>query len=299
MEDALDIRRRIFSAFERAEAEPDTHRRAPWLRFVVIGGGPTGVELAGAIAELKSSTLHGEFRAFDSREAEVILLEGSDRVLPPYPESLSWRARVSLEKLGVQVRTQAIVRRIEEGTVVIEQDGAEEVITAQTVLWAAGMRTRSLADRLARATGAVQDRQGRIVVNDHLNPERALFHLRRRRHGAPRAGRQAPARDRSPSPCSRAVMWRARSASACRVARPFLSATSTTGRWRSSVGTPPCVTAICPLRRLVAWALWLLVHIAYLIEYDNRLRVLAEWAWSYFTRKRGAWLITGEDPKRT
>ncbi len=138
------------------------------------------MELAGAIAELKSSTLHGEFRAFDSREAEVILLEGSDRVLPPYPESLSRRARVSLEKLGVQVRTQAIVRRIEEGTVVIEQDGAEEVITAQTVLWAAGMRTRSLADRLARATGAVQDRQGRIVVNDHLNPERAPLHLRRR-----------------------------------------------------------------------------------------------------------------------
>ena len=295
VEDALDIRRRIFSAFEQAEAEADASRRAPWLRFVVIGAGPTGVELAGAIAELKSSTLRGEFRAFDSREAEVILLESNERVLPPYPESLSRRARTSLERLGVQVRTGSRVRHIDADSVVIEvAGGVEERIATRTVLWAAGMKTTPLADRLAQVLGAEQDRQGRLIVDEQLNPPNHpdvyiigdMAH--RAQSGVPLAG-IAPVAMQQGRYVALEICRRRRGVDS----KPFHYAD------KGQMAVIGRHAAVCDLKYVrfggwFAWVTWLLVHIAYLIEYDNRLRVLAEWGWSYFTRKRGARLITGD-----
>lgn len=298
VEDALDIRRRVFSAFERAEAETDAARRAPWLRFVVIGAGPTGVELAGALAELKSSTLRGEFRTFESSQAEVILLEGGQRVLPPYPESLSDRARRSLEGLGVQVRTGALVRDIDDGRVVVETNGVTETIETRTVLWAAGMKTTPLATRLAEATGAEQDRQGRVVVDEFLHPaQHAEIYLigdmaHREQDGQPLPG-IAPVAMQQGRYAADAIVRRLRRDDAD-TDKPFRY------RDKGQMAVIGRHAAVCdlPWARFggwFAWATWLLVHIAYLIEYDNKLRVLAEWAWSYLTRKRGARLITGDE----
>jgi NADH dehydrogenase len=224
----------------------------------------------------------------------VILLEGADRVLPLYPESLSRRARKSLEKLGVQVRTKAMVRRIDEGAVVIEQGGTEEVIASHAVLWAAGMKTRSLADRLAQATGAEQDRQGRIVVDDHLNPQGhpSIYVVgdmaHREQDGATLPG-IAPVAMQHGRYVARTIRQRLRGDRAAAFRYVDKGQMAVIGRH----------AAVCDLKHVrfggwLAWATWLLVHMAYLIEYDNRLRVLAEWAWSYFTRKRGARLITGD-----
>lgn len=295
VEDALDIRRRIFSAFERAETASSDEERAAWLRFVVIGGGPTGVELAGAIAELKSSTLRGGFRAFDSRQAEVILLEGGARVLPPYPEGLSGKAEASLRRLGVNVRTGAMVKHVDDGVVVVDEGGQEQRIEAHTVLWAAGMKTTPLADRVAAATGAEQDRQGRIIVDDCLHPagHDDIFVVGDMAHfsqdGTPLPG-IAPVAMQQGRYVARIIRDRLRG----RETKPF--------RYfdKGQMAVIGRHAAVCDLGRLrfsggLAWLMWLFVHIAYLIEYDNRLRVLGEWAWSYLTRRRGARLITGAD----
>ncbi len=162
VEDALEIRKRIFAAFESAEREEDADKRKAWMRFVIIGGGPTGVEMAGAIAELKQTTLRDEFRQIDSRDAEVILIEASDRMLPAYPPGLSARAVRSLERLGATVLTDTRVEDIDEGGgVTISRPGKdEERIEARTVVWAAGTKATPFADRLAQQTGTEQDRAG-------------------------------------------------------------------------------------------------------------------------------------------
>lgn len=292
IEDAIDIRGRIFGAFEWAEKEADAAARAPWLRFVVIGAGPTGVELAGAIAELTANTLRGEFRRFESKDAEVLLLEGADRVLPPYPESLSRRARRSLERLGVQVRTSTMVQRIDATGVTVEADGREERIEARTVLWAAGMRATSLADRVAAATGAEQDRQGRVVVDESLHPggDASIYVIgdmaHREQEGEPLPG-IAPVAMQQGRWAARAI----RLAAGGRTSSPFRY------RDKGQMAVIGRHAAVCDLNVVrfggwPAWITWLLVHIAYLIEYDNKLRVLSEWAWNYVTRKRGARLIT-------
>ncbi len=291
VEDALDIRSKIFGAFEHAEAAPEGERDA-WLRFVIVGAGPTGVELAGAIAELTHSTLRGEFRAFESNQAQIILLEGSDRVLPPYPPSLSQRAHRSLTKLGVHVRTGAKVQQIEDGRVIVERDGTSETIESHTVIWAAGMRVTDLCDTLAKATATEQDRQGRLLVDEHLNlaghPE--LFVIgdiaHREQEGTPLPG-IAPVAMQAGRHAARTILRRR----AGKSTPPFRYVDK--GQM-AVIGRHAAVVETGPLRfgGYLAWLTWLLVHIAYLIEYDNKLRVLAEWGWNYLTRKKGARLIT-------
>jgi NADH dehydrogenase len=291
VEDALDIRSKIFGAFEQAEAvEPAA--RAAWLRFVIVGAGPTGVELAGAIAELTNSTLRGEFRAFESNQAEIILLEGSDRVLPPYPQGLSRRARRSLQKLGVDVRTGARVQQIDAGKVIVEQEEQTSTIETHTVLWAAGMRVTPLCDELARAAGAEQDRQGRITVDDHLNlvGHEQIYVIgdiaHRQQDNIPLPG-IAPVAMQQGRFVAGAIIQRLKG----RSLRPFRYVDK--GQM-AVIGRHAAVVETGPLRfgGYLAWLTWLLVHIAYLIEFDNKLRVLAEWGWNYLTRKKGARLIT-------
>ncbi|HEY9648356.1 MAG TPA: NAD(P)/FAD-dependent oxidoreductase, partial [Chroococcidiopsis sp.] len=168
VEDALEMRRRIFMAFEAAEKETDPEQRLAWLTFVIVGGGPTGVELAGAIAELAYNTLKSDFRNIDTSETKILLLEGMDRILPPYPPDLSAKAQGSLEKLGVTVLTKTLVTNIADDVVTAKQGDRIEQIPAKTVLWAAGVKASEMGAVLAERAGASLDRAGRVIVEPDL-----------------------------------------------------------------------------------------------------------------------------------
>ena len=183
VEDALEMRRRIFVAFEAAEKETDLEKRRAWLTFVVIGGGPTGVELAGAIAELAFSTLKKDFRNIDTSETQVLLLEGMDRVLPPYPPELSAKAEASLVNLGVKVQTKTLVTNIEDHTVTTRQGENIDTIQARTILWAAGVKASAMGKIVAEHTGAELDRVGRVMVESGLERQGTSEYFRHRRFG--------------------------------------------------------------------------------------------------------------------
>jgi NADH dehydrogenase len=290
LEDALEIRRRILTAYERAERTDDPAARAALLTFVVVGGGPTGVELAGALAEIARHTLAADFRHIDPPSSRVLLLELLPRVLPAYSERLSEAARRQLEGLGVEVRTGAKVTAIDgEG---VEVGG--ERIAARTVLWGAGVA----ASPLGRALGAPLDRSGRVEVGPDLSipghPEVFVAGdlARVLQDGAPVPG-VAPAAIQA----GRCAARNALAVVGGRPTRPFRfhdrGTLSTIGR-AAAVGTVKGVE----LTGLPAWLAWLGVHIAYLIGFRNRIAVLLEWGWSYATFKRGARLITETSEQR-
>jgi len=298
IENTLDIRHRIFLAFEAAEREDDKAQRKSWIRFVIVGAGPTGVELAGAIGELAHSTLRNDFRHIDTSESEIILLEGTDRILPTYPEELSIKAQESLERLGITVKKNAMVSGIKKSLVTFSKDGEEETIHAKTILWAAGVKASPLGKIIAERTGAKLDSAGRVLVEPDLSipgfhnifvigdlanfshqdgiplpgvapvAMQEGFYVAKLLGGRPRGENILPFRYNNKG--SLAVIGRN-------------AAVADLGRFR--------------LSGFVAWLIWIFIHIQYLIEFDNKVLVLIQWAWNYFTRKRGARLITGEDTK--
>jgi len=294
IEDALDIRRRIFLAFEAAEREEDPEARKAWLTFVVVGGGPTGVELAGALGEIAGQTLRGNFRRIDPSEAVVMLLEGAERALPLYPADLSYKAQAALERLGVTVRTGVRVTEIDAEHVTAWLEGRVEVIRARTVLWAAGVQASPLARGLGEAAGAEVDRAGRVKVLPSLtlpgHPEVFVIGDMAAAHdpdGRPLPG-VAPVAMQQGRYAARSIINRLRG----RETGPF--------RYRdkgsmATVGPAAAVAQIGALRfnGYLAWLAWLFVHLLYIAEFDNRLLILIQWAWNYFTRGRGARLITG------
>ncbi|HME91586.1 MAG TPA: NAD(P)/FAD-dependent oxidoreductase [Myxococcaceae bacterium] len=285
IEDALIIRRRVLLAYEMAERERDPELQQRWLNFIIVGAGPTGVELAGALAEISRQTLERDFRRIDPTRARIILLEGAPRVLPPYPEDLSEAAKRQLIKLGVEVHTGAQVTSIDgEGAVIGSQR-----IPARTVIWAAGVA----ASPLARSLGVALDRAGRVVVEQDLSvpghPE--IFVV----------GDLAAAKsDGKPVPgVAPAAIQEGRHA-ALNIAREIRGLGRLPFRYRDkgSLATIGRAAAVADLGRvkftgLIAWLAWLVVHIFYLIGFRNRMLVLLEWAWSYLTTQRGARLITG------
>jgi NADH dehydrogenase len=286
LEDALEIRRRVLLAYEAAERELDGAEQRALLTFVVIGGGPTGVELAGALGEISRQTIARDFRLIDPTKARIILLEGGPRILPTFPESLSRSAENALRRIGVEVRTNAIVTRVTADAVWL---GGEQV-RARTVLWAAGVA----AAPLARTLGASLDRSGRVLVEPDLSvpghPEVfAIGDLCAFLHqtGAPLPG-VAPVAIQQGRAVADNVQRRLRG----QPTRPF--------RYRdkgsmATIGRAAAVAVVGRFRLsgLVAWLAWLLVHIMFLIGFRNRLLVLFEWAWAYVTWHRGARLITG------
>jgi len=297
IEDATEIRRRVFEAFERAERESDLVRRQEWMTFAVVGGGPTGVELAGAIGELAHHTLPKDFRHIDTRQARVYLLEGTDRILPTYHERLSRAAMKSLERLGVTVLTSSVVADIQADGVTVRRREQSEIIAARTVVWAAGVQASPLGAALARATGAELDRQGRVIVEPDLSvaghPE--VFVLGDLAHARQADGRPwpgvAPVAMQQGAYVARLIARRLRG----QPTKPF--------RYRDRgsmavIGRSAAVAQIGKLRlsRFSAWLVWLLVHLMYLVEFENRLLVLLQWGWNYVTRNRSARLIT-ETPK--
>jgi len=297
IEDATEIRRRVFEAFERAERETDAVRRQAWMTFAVVGGGPTGVELAGAIGELAHHTLPQDFRRVDTRQTQVFLLEGTGRILPVYDERLSRAAVESLGRLGVTVRTNSVVTDIQPDGVTLCRDGQPEVIAARTVVWAAGVQASPLGAALARATGAELDRQGRVIVAPDLSvaghPE--IFVLGDLAH--------APQPDGRPLPGVAPVAMQQGAYVARLIARRLCGQTAPPFHYRDRgsmavIGRSAAVAQIgkLRLRRFPAWLVWLFVHLMYLVEFENRLLVLLQWGWNYLTRNRSARLIT-ETPK--
>jgi NADH:ubiquinone reductase (H+-translocating) len=298
LESALDVRRRILQAFEAAELESDAERRAAWLTFVVVGAGPTGVEIAGQIAELASDTLPRDFRAVDPRQGEVLLVELADRVLTTFPPSLSGRAKRALEKLGVTPLLGHTVTGVDDTGVTVEGADGSRHVPARTVIWAAGVEASSLAGALAGLTGAELDRTGRITVNPDLtlpgHPEVLALGDMVRVADASGAGVELPG-------VAPVAMQQGRYAA--RVVRDRLQGRSTPPfhyRDKGNLATIGRAKAVADLPAglklsgLPAWVTWLVVHLFYLIGFQNRLLVVIRWGISFLTLGRCARLITNQ-----
>lgn len=297
VDDATAIRRRILLAFEEAERETDLERRRGWLTFVIVGGGPTGVELAGAIAELSRHTLRKEFRAINPAEARIILVEGVDRVLPSYPPRLSARAAAVLGRLGVTVQTQTFVADVGPEAVTVRSGNTEERIASRTALWAAGVEASPLAAQLARAAGTSTDRAGRIVVQPDCtvagHPE--IFVVGDMAHFADPGGHPLPG-------VAQVAIQQGRYA-ARRIAARLAGKTMPPFHYRdygtmAVIGRAAAVADLGWLRfsGYPAWLAWLFIHLMSLVGHENRLLVFVQWALNYFTRNRSARLITGMRP---
>ncbi len=300
VDDALEMRRRILIAFEAAEREADPARRAEWMTFVVVGGGPTGVELAGALGEIANDTLRRDFRSIHPPDARIILVEALDRVLPPYPPGRSRSARRQLEKLGVTVRTSTRVVHVDDECVRVTptDGGAEEEIPTRTVLWAAGVLASRFARKVAEATGAETDRSGRVVVGRDLtiagHPE--IFVVGD-------AAVQPWKKDRPVPGVAQGGIQGGRYAA--RTIRRRLSGEPTPPFRYSDKGDVAVIGRLAGVTNIgwlgpfgrqggfTAWLLWLLIHITYLIGFANRIVVVTRWAWSFITHGRGSRLITG------
>jgi NADH dehydrogenase len=296
VEDALEMRRRIFVAFEAAEKESDPEKRRAWLTFVVVGGGPTGVELAGAIAELAFNTLKKDFRNIDTTEAQVLLLEGLDRVLPPYNPELSAKAEASLKRLGVKVQTKTLVTGITDDTVTVKREGQIEQIAARTILWAAGVKASVMGEVLADRTGVALDRVGRVMVEPDLSivgypnifviGDLANF-LHQGEKPLPGV---APVAMQEGDYVAKLIDQRLRGSTLPAFVYKEVGSLAVIGQNSAVVDL-----GFIKFAGQLAWLVWVFAHIYYLIEFDNKLIVLLQWGWNYFTRKRGARLITGDD----
>ncbi|NKB72416.1 MAG: NAD(P)-binding protein [Candidatus Latescibacteria bacterium] len=297
VEDALAVRRRILTAFEAAEKAPDEDSRQAYQRFVVVGGGPTGVELAGALGELAHGTLKGGFRGINLNSTEILLVERGERILPMYPPELSQKAARSLEKLGVTIRTDTAVLDLDDTSITLEHEGQTSRLETRTVLWGAGMQAVPLATTLAQRTDTEQDRQGRLMVEPNLSlpnhPD--IFVIGDLAHWAHHDGPPLPGVAQVAMQQGRYVARLIRHRLQDKVA-PQAFRYSDRGNL-TVIGRHAAVADINRLRFAgwPAWLIWLFIHIAYLIEYDNKILVLVQWAGNYFTRKRGALLITEEE----
>lgn len=298
IDDALEIRRRILIAFEAAEREQNLERRAEWMTFVVVGGGPTGVELAGALGEIANDTLRRDFRSIHSPDARIVLVEALDRILPPYPPDRSASAARQLARLGVEVRTRTRVIDLDDRHVRVVTEGGEEEIRTRTTLWAAGVQASSFVRAVATATGTQTDRAGRVLVGPDLtlpgHPEilvlgdAAVQPWREGRavpgvaQGAIQAGGYAGRAIRARLDGEPAVPFSYRDKGDVAVIGR-LSGVTNIG-WLGPFGRQGGFTA---------WIMWLAIHIFYLIGFANRIVVMIRWAWSFFTSGRGTRLITG------
>ena len=298
IENATEIRSRLLLAFERAERERDPAERRAWLNFVIAGGGPTGVELAGALGEIANDTLRRDFRHIDPREAAILLVEGEPRVLPTFPPDLSTKAERQLIALGVRSLTNARVTNIDADSVTIDCNGRQERIATHTVLWAAGVRASRLGKVLAERAGAKLDRAGRVIVEPDLSipghPE--IFVIGDLSSFTHQGGKPLPG-------VAPVAMQQGRYAA--RLIQRRLAGRATPAPFRyfnkgnlATVGRNRAVAEFGDLHiaGFLAWFTWVFVHLMYLVEFENRLLVFTEWVYNYVTRNRGARLITGGKP---
>jgi NADH dehydrogenase len=301
LDDAYRIRSRILRAFEQAErcaalgTEADRAEAAEWLRFCVIGGGPTGVEMAGTLAEIARHTLPGEFRHIDVRSAQVLLLEGGAQVLASYPAPLPERARQQLERLGVQVRLGAQVMAIDERGVSLGSGAGGERIPARTVVWAAGVRATPLGRALAEAAGVAPDRAGRVPVQADLSlPGHPHVSVVGDLASVAVAGRAVPGIAPAAKQMGRHAARNLLASLAGRPVAPFVYRDYGS---MATIGRHAAIAQFGPLKvsGLPAWWLWLLAHIWFLIGFRNRLVVMLDWAVQYWTQERHARIYLAGD----
>lgn len=296
IEDATHIRSRTLLAFEAAERETDPERLRAWLTFVIVGGGPTGIELAGALGEIANDTLRNDFRHIDPTKAQIILVEGTDRLLPSYPPRLSAAAKRMLETRGVTVRTSTMVTDVMKHSVRIHMGDHDEVIPACTVLWAAGVLGSPLGRALEKEAGAILDGSCRVIVRPDMtipgHPE--IFVIGDLAHFSDQAGKPLPG-------VAQPAIQEGKFVAKTIQQRLRGEATKTFHYFdKGNLATVGRHAAVADLNWLQvsgvpAWFLWLTVHIVYIIQFSNRLLVLVQWAWLYFTYDRAARLITGRN----
>ena len=297
VEDATEIRRRMLLAFEAAERAADPETVRSWLTFAIIGGGPTGVELAGALAEVAHDTLRNEFRRINPSDARIILVQSGERILPTYPPELSAKAADSLERLGVEVMTGARVTDVGRKHVTLTIGEQQEAIAARTIIWAAGVKASPLGQALAEATGAALDRGGRVVVEPDLtlpgHPE--IFVIGDLANYSHQTGKPLPGVVQVAMQQGRYVADVLKRRLQGKPVRPFRYFD-----WgnMATIGRGAAVAEIGRLRLggWLAWQLWLAIHLTYLIEFRNRLLVFIQWMWNSLTRSRSALLITSRQP---
>lgn len=296
LEDALEIRRRIFMAFEAAEREPDPEKRRALMTFVIIGGGPTGGELAGTLGELAHGTLKDNFRAIDPAQAQILLLEGAERILATFPPDLSAQAAADLRRLGVTVRTRTLVTEVRDSAVTTRSGDATETIHTSTILWTAGVKSSPLGEALATSADVALDRTGRVKVAPDLtipgHPD--IFVIGDLAHVTQQDGTPLPGL------ASVAIQEGRYVGKAIRQRLQGKTPLAFHHRNKGNLAIIGRHAGLADLGRwhlhgFVAWLAWLFVHIYYLIGFDNKLLVLLQWGWNYVTRKRGAQLITGRE----
>ena len=290
IEDSAWIRQKIFFAFEVAERETDPEKRRAWLTFVIVGSGPTGVELTGMVAEIARETLKEDFRSINPEESEILLVDAADRVLPAFPPELSDQARTTLLDLGVQVRTGVKVTAIDEQGITLEGPTGQERIAAHTVLWAAGVAASPLGRMLAEKAGAKTDRMGRVIVNADLtvpgHPEifviGDLAHIQGK-DGNPLPG-LAPVATQGGRYAARVIRRRLQGE---KPEAPFAYFDKGT---MAVIGRHAAVANVGRFRfgGITAWLMWLFIHLLLLINFESRLVVIVRWAFSYFTHSRGS-----------
>jgi NADH:ubiquinone reductase (H+-translocating) len=297
LDDATAMRGRILLAFEAAERERDPEKLRAWMTFVIVGAGPTGAELAGALGEIAHDTLRHDFRAIDPSQTRIILVEGTDRTLPSYPPQLSEAARKMLERLGVTVRTGAMVTDIRAHGVTIRVGDQDEIIPTRTVLWAAGVLASPLGVILSQEAGAKLDRAQRVIVEPDMSiaghPE--IFVIGDLSNYSHQTGRPLPGVAQPAIQQGHYVAKLIRARLRGQKLPPFhyfdKGNLATIGRgaavadlnWLHLSGWP-------------AWLIWVFVHLLYIIQFQNRLLVMLQWAWLYLTFSRSARLITGKNP---
>jgi NADH dehydrogenase len=297
VEDATEIRSRILAAYEHAEREPDPAKRRAWLNFVIVGGGPTGVELAGALGEIANDTLRHDFRHIDPADSQIMLIEGAPRLIPGFPPDLSQKAEQQLIALGVRTRHDARVTDVDPEGVVVETTKGKERIHTRTVLWAAGVRANRLGRVLGERAQAPLDKAGRVAVQPDLSvpghPEifvigdLATFI----QDGKPLPG-VAPVAMQQGRYVAHLIRKRVEGGSDPKPFRYFNKGNLAT------IGRNRAVADFGKIRfgGFFAWLTWVFVHLMYLVEFENRLLVFTEWVYNYITRNRGARLITGGKP---
>jgi NADH dehydrogenase len=297
IEEATEIRHKILYAFEAAEREVDPDRQREWLTFAIVGGGPTGVELAGALAEIAHDTLRHDFRSIRPESARIFLIEGAPRVLPSYSKDLSAKAEASLRRLNVTPRTGVFVTHVDHrGITVKATDGAETKFAARTVIWAAGVAPSSLAQVLERRTAVKRDRSGRVMVNPDCSVPGypGIFAIGDladfEQDGKPLPGVAQVAMQQG-AYVAKLIRGRRLNHKPPAPFRYFDKGSL------AVIGRASAVAEIGPLHMsgLLAWLTWLFVHLMYLVEFSNRVLVFVQWGFLYLTFNRGARLITGAD----
>jgi NADH:ubiquinone reductase (H+-translocating) len=293
VEDALEMRRRIFMAFEAAETETNPEKREALLTFVVVGGGPTGVELAGAIAEIAHQSIKEDFRDIDTGQTKILLFEGMERILPPYPEECSADAQKALENLGVKVQTQTLVTNITDNSVTYRQGKDTYTVAAHTILWAAGVKASFMGKVLADRTGAELDRVGRVLVESNLSLKNygdifVIGDLANFTHQGDRPlPGVAPVAMKEGEYVADLLVKRIQGITVEKFTYQDFGSMAVIGRNKAVADLN-----VAKFSGFVAWIIWIFAHIYYLIEFDNKLVVMIQWAWNYITLGRGARLIT-------